>query len=304
MREKKSFKQLEREVLTSFEATKNFIINKYYNLFMNSYEIEGVDYQQKDFILRKFWSVGHIACFKLTGTEGATKHPQGLLVFTDFAPVMYNLYDYPIEATLINTRGVDFIPSKNQKVDKDIVIGYAQRNKKPVYFIVEHYAKKIALVESAIQMNLLAQKCPWLLATTPENKEKMRNFYGDLLEDTNGLFVDSQTIDGIKTLITGVPYTIDKLYAHAKSLEDDLRECLGFNNLGVQEKKEHLVNIEVKANNEITESSSDTFLDCMLEFEDKVEEVLNYNISITLKASKKAIEEDATNENYEEEDKE
>ena len=301
MKEKKNIKRLEREVLTSFQATKNFIVNKYYNLFMNEYEISNVDYEQKDYILRKFWGEGHIATFLLEGSKGATGHPQGLLVFTDFAPTKYNLYDYPIECTLINTRGVDFIPSNPQMVNKDVVIGYAQRNKKPVYFVVEYYAKKIALVESAIQMNILAQKCPWILATTPDNKVKMENFYSDLLEDTNGLFIDSQTIDGVKPLITGAPYTIDKLYAHSCSLEDELREYLGFNNLGLQEKKEHLVNIEVKSNNQVTEKSSYTFLDCMQEWTDKIKEVLKYDIEVTRKHNEKIEYEEANNEEYEEE---
>ena len=302
MKDKKNIKKLEKEVLTSFAQTKNFIVNKYYNLFMNAYEIEGVDYEQKDFILKKFWSEGHIATFKLEGTEGATDHPQGLLVFTDFAPTQYNIYDAPIACTLINTRGVRFIPATPQKVNKDVVLGYAQRNKKPIYFIVEYFAKKIALTESAIQMNILAQKCPWLLGTTPDNKEKMEKFYGDLLDDTNGLFIDAQTLDNIKTLITGAPYTIDKLYAHSKSLENDLREYLGFNNLGVQEKKEHLVNIEIEANNEVTESSSATFLDCMNEFADKVGKFLDYNINFTLKYKQEVEEQEATNEDIEEED--
>lgn len=303
MKEKRNYKELERKVLTSFEATKNFIINKYYNLFMNKFDIKGVDYEQKDFILRKFWAEGHIATFKLGGTEGATKHPQGLLVFTDFAPLEYNIYDYPIKCTLINNRGVDFIPPTPQEVNKDVVLGYAQRNKKGIYFIVEYYARKIALTESAIQMNLLAQKCPWLLNTTPDNKEKMKSFYGDLLEDTNSLFIDSQTADGISVLITGAPYTIDKLKAHSKELENDLREDLGFGNLGVQEKKEHLISKEVDANNHVTKANSDSFLKCMQEFADKVQEVLKYDLEFIL--NEPIIEkEEATDENYEEEDQE
>lgn len=303
MKEKKSLTQLEKEVLVTFRETKHFIVNKYYNLFMNAYDIKGVDYEQKDFILKKFWSEGHIATFKLNGTEGAKDHPQGLLVFTDFCPTMYNIYEFPIACTLVNTRGVNFIPSTVQKVNKDVVLGYAQRNKKPIYFIVEYYAKRIALVESAIQMNVLAQKCPWLLGTTPDNKEKMQEFYGKLLADTNGLFIDAQTIDNIKTLITGAPYTIDKLETRAKSLENDLREYLGFDNLGVQEKKEHLINIEVKSNDEIIEANSNSFLDCMKEFADKVKEVLEYDLDFELK-NKKVEKEESTNEDYMEEDQE
>ena len=82
-----------------------------------------------------------------------------------------------------------------------------------------------------------------------------------------------------------------------------MREYLGFNNLGVQEKKEHLVNIEVEANNEVTESSSATFLDCMNEFADKVGKVLDYNINFTLKYKQEVEEQEATEEDYGEEDK-
>lgn len=300
---KKNYKELEKKVLTSYEKTKLYIVNKYFNIYMNRYDIKGVDYEQKQYILKKFWSDGKIATFPLKGTD-TKEHPQGLLVFCPFAPVMYNLYDEPIKVNLVNTRGVSFIPASMQEVNKDVVLIYAQRNRKPVYFIVEYFAKKIALVESAIQMNLLAQKCPWLLATSPDNKEKMLNFYGDLLDDTNGLFIDAKTIDEIKPLITGAPYTIDKLYSHKCSLENELREALGLDNLGVQEKKEHLITTEVQANNQVVEVSSDIFLDTMQEGGLMVKKLFDYPLEFICKDNAKieAGEAEEETEDREEED--
>ena len=59
---------------------------------MNSYKFNGLDYQQKDFLLRKMWAVGQLAAFKLKAeTE---EYPQGLLVLCPFATSKLNIYDY------------------------------------------------------------------------------------------------------------------------------------------------------------------------------------------------------------------
>ena len=62
----------------------NFYVNKYYNLYMNAYTWNGLDYQEKDFLMRKFWSDGKIAVIKLNGTEGSTLKPEGTLIFAPF----------------------------------------------------------------------------------------------------------------------------------------------------------------------------------------------------------------------------
>ena len=137
-------------------------LNKYFNLFMNAYEIKGLDYQQKDFMLRRFWGDGRIALFMLKGKDGraitSIDHPKGVPVLTPYAPILFNIYDFPTQVNLINRRGVKFIPSTSQVVDKDVVIGYAQRNKKSVFTIVDYYVKKIVDVEMTIRTNLKSQK--------------------------------------------------------------------------------------------------------------------------------------------------
>ena len=68
-KKKRNTSYLEKKVLTSFDETYTFIMNKYYNVFMNKLGVEGADYQQRDYMLRQFWANGTIAFFIIKGTE-------------------------------------------------------------------------------------------------------------------------------------------------------------------------------------------------------------------------------------------
>lgn len=276
---------LERQVLTSFNSVLTFLRNKYYNIILNKIGISNVDYQQRDYILKNFWEVGTLAAFKLKGTEGSKDAPNGLMVFCGYAPVMYNTYDYPIQCTLINKRGVKFIPTGLQKIDEDVVIGFCNRNKKSIRFIVDYYAKQIAFIKSVIQTQLLAMKMPFLLATTPENKEKMEALWNSILSDETCLFLDPIDLEAIKVLITSTNFNIDKLKALCDDIENELKETLGLDNLGVHEKKEHLINSEIEANNEITDDSSNIMIDCLNEFALQIQKVFKYPIQFYWKES-------------------
>ena len=271
------------KTIISRSAIYNAFLNKYYNLYMNSLKWKGIDNEQVDFIMRKFWSVGAIASFIAKGTQGE-EYPQGMIVFTEFAPCKYNIYDFPIEATLVNNRGVPFIPMTPQKINTDIVIGYVQRNKKGVSELVNYYISKLTNIEITIQVNLIAQKSPWILGTTPENQNKMEEFWSNLISDNPKLFASIEDVEKAKALISGAPYTIDKLYNYKVAVENELREYLGLTNLGVSEKKEHLITEEVKSNNEVTSRSSECILNPLQEFCERVKMYLGYDISVELNA--------------------
>ena len=277
---------------------KTFYLNKYYNLFMNAYLFsEEIDYQQKDYILKQFWATGQIACFKLKGTEGSSKHPQGLLVFTPFAPNGWNIYDWPISVTLINTKGVKFIPTGIQELDKDCVIGFAQRNKKPVKFMIEEKINQIVDTEMVIRCNLNSHKMPWLFASTPEMENKMKVIADALRSDDPEIFVSGEEADMMKALVSGSPFIIDKLYNYKCAIENEIKEFLGINNLGVNEKKEHLVTSEVDVNNEVIEAYSDCFLDNIKEFFERVSKVTGINVEVKLnKPQEMDVEEETTKE--------
>lgn len=253
---------------------------KYFNLYMNNIKFEGLDDEQTDFALRKFWSVGSIAAFIPRASIGSDEYPNGMIVLTEFAPSRYNLYDWPIEATLVNNRGVKFIPARPQKINKDVVIGYIQRNKKGVGLIVEYYVRKLADIEMLIQINSNAQKTPWMIFSDPENKARMNEIWNNIDSDDPAFLATINDAKSLNALVSGAPYVVDKLYNYKIAVENELREFLGLGNLGISEKKEHLITAEIEANDDITERYSECILNPLQEFCARVQKYLGYPLSV------------------------
>ena len=284
--------------------TFNFYVNKYYNLFMNNFKMsDNIDYQQKEYILKRMWADGQIACFKLKGTEGSNEHPQGLLVFCPFAPDGWNIYDFPISVHLINTKGVRFIPVTSQIIDKDCVIGFCQRNHKSVKEMTRYYIEKIVNIEIVIDINLTASKMPYLIGSEYEDAKVLKEIFDLLQADNPALFCKLSEVDKLKALVSGAPYIIDKLYDLKNALENELREYLGLDNLGGVEKKEHLITSEVESNNEVIQASENCFIDCMKEFFARITKVLGVDVSIDVnKTEEKPVDEENEQEEEIEDD--
>lgn len=260
-----------------------FYRNKYFNLWMTRYKWTGLDNQQVNYVMRKFWAPeGTVAAFRIKGTEGLEDHPDVTLGFCPYAPSRWNIYDFPIYANLINTRGVKFIPSGEQLINQDIVIGYCQENHKGIFPMVDFFVQKIALAETALNMNIESSKMAWIIATTPETEEKMKQLFNKLRKGDVELYISSEEADKIKVLNSGAAYIADKIYSYIQAQETALREFLGFQNTGVMEKKEHLITSEVDSNNSVTSQSSDAFLVCMQEFAAKITDILGVPVSVEL----------------------
>lgn len=278
---------------------------KYYNLYMNLYDFEGLDYQQKDYFLRKMWSDGKLAAgIVKVGQESIVTgdFPNGQVYFCPFAANTLNMYDYPVLVSLINTKGVKFIPNEPQMIDKDVVIGYAQRNKRPVLEMVNFIISKICDVEMTLRTALKSQKMPWVIGYTPENELQRKVISENLDQDEPSLFMEVEDINNFKALVSGAPYICDKLYQLRESYENELREYLGVNNLGIAEKKEHLIGDEINVNNEQVQRSGECLYDNLREFCERIQEVLGYPITIKLNRPDVAIQEENLNEEGEQDD--
>lgn len=277
---KRVFKREGDSSIVTRESLVSYYILKYFNLFMNSYKFTGLDYQQKDFLLRKMWAMGRIACFKLP--YETKEHPQGELVFCPYAVSQLNIYDFPVEVSLIKLKNVKFIPTKRLKVDKEVVLGYAQRNKHSVLEMVLPLINKVVDAEMVLRTALKSQKTPWLVGYSPENEEQRQTIKNNLDSDEPYLFLEIEDINQFKAIVSGANYNCDKLYNLKQCYENEIKEYLGINNLGVNEKKEHLIGDEINVNQEIVESHGECFLDCLKEFCERIKEVLNYEVSVEL----------------------
>ena len=276
-------------------------VAKYFNLFLNRFTFEGdVTDQEIAFIMRQFWANGTVACWKMEGTEGSEDFPRGKPIFAPYAVKNFNIYHYPVAVTLVSLANATFLPKVPLKVDEEVCIGFIQRNKEPIFRVVDYYARRLSHAEMVLQINLNAQKFPWLIGTSPEGADKARNLADMLLDDNPTLFLELEEIDKAKALISGAPYIIDKLKNYVTTLENELREYLGLMNLGIHEKKEHLLDSEVESNNEVTKASGDVFLDCLTEFFDRVRKHLGIDIRVSLNEPAQTMAEDGENEDNEE----
>ena len=277
---KRVFKRDDGGALITRSTIKSYYLLKYYNLFLNGYKFTGLDYQQKDFLLRKMWALGRIACFRLS--NATPKHPQGEIVFCPFATATLNIYDYPVKVSLIKLKNVSFIPTSLQRVDEDVVIGYAQRNKHSVMEMVLPLIEKIVDVEMTLRTSLKSQKTPWLVGYSPETEQQRQIIKENLESDEPYLFLEMEDINQFKAIVSGANYNCDKLYNLKQCYENEIKEYLGINNLGVNEKKEHLIGDEINVNQEIVESHGECFLDCLKEFCERIKDVLGYEVTVEL----------------------
>ncbi len=275
--------------------------DKYFNLFLNSYKWNGISRDQREYIMRKFWEIGSVCAFSIIKPNKeflgvtAESFSDGLIGFATFAPQNFNMYNYPTRVLAINERGVPYIPSKLLKSNVDVVLGYAQHTRQPIYAVVKNYLDRIVDIEMSIRTNVIAHKLPLVFEVTPESQNKAEDLTDKLLNDDSLVFSPVKTIDAIKGVSTGIPFIVDKLQDYKVSLENELLTYLGIDNIGA-EKKERLIVDEANANNDLIEDYKNSILDNLKEFCEEINRVLGFNISIKKEEKKEEV---TVNENNE-----
>ena len=254
------------------DRTKQALLSKYYNLYQNTFKWTGVDPEQRDYILRRFWAEGTCAAFKIKDAD--------VVGFAPWTTQTWNMYDFPEEVLLVNKRGVPFIPMTTQVVDKDVVLGWYQRNHKPVMDIVSYYIDRITQVEMVINTNLQVSKMPWFIGVTPADKKRMEDIVDEILHNEVVVFADLEEVSKLQAVSTNTPYIIDKLNAYKNALESELLTYLGIDNVGSQEKQERLLVDEVNAGNDQINDASDGFQNTIEEWLKGIKDTLGFEISV------------------------
>ena len=264
----------EKRKLTTQEIKSKFLFHyteKFYNKWMSKYNVPELNYQQEEYIFKRFWSLGTIACIDITINKSIqellkagliSKDDMGgnELVFCDWTPgATFNTYDYPTHARAINKRGFKFIPNEELIVDKEIVIIYAQKNHKSIFSSIECKLNELVDIEMKIRSARKAQSQGWLFTGSQEDEAKIKNLQDAMDDDEPYLFATFEEVDKVKGIASGAPYITDKLEQERQKVENDILTILGYNNVGISEKKEHLTVNEVDANNEDIEASSESY---------------------------------------------
>lgn len=272
-------KSLNKELVNKTRLNlRTMYINKYYNLFMNSFEWTGLDKRQKNYVMRQFWDKGTVAAFKIKLIDE--------LGFAPYTVQAWDMYDFATRVRLINKRGVPFIPTRVQAVDKDVVIGFAQCNQKSVKEICYFYIDRMVAIDMVINTNLTVHKLPFIVKCNPEDMKKFEDLMARVLNDETVIYTDLQQVLETAAINLTAPYIIDKLYAYRIALENELMSYLGIDNAGTSAKATTETLDEVNANNVLINLCQDQFLTNIKEFTESISEVLKIQISVKLKAPK------------------
>jgi len=282
----------DKDVNQVYAATCNILRNKYYNLYRSNFKWNNINYRQEDFIMRKFWKDGTVAAFKIKNLDE--------IGFASWGRCTIDMYGETETVNLVNQYGSPLVPSTVQTVDKDVVIGWIQSNRKPLSMIVDWYIERIAQVDMVINTNLNLHKMPYVIPLDKADKDakkQLSDAVDKILNNELVLFLDGVDPSLFKAVATAAPYIIDKLANYRKDLENDLKTYLAVNNPGVS-KIEQLQLSEVNANNDEINSHDDDFKNNLDAFCERIKETLGYDISVEIQREK--VENDGVAKEYEE----
>lgn len=115
---------------------------------------------------------------------------------------------------------------------------------------VELFAMRMAIAERAIDVNIRAQKTPFVLVTNQNKRLSMMNALDQVEKNAMALVVEQSQLDAdsFKTLQTQAPYVADKLTDYKRGIWNEFLTFLGVDN--ISEKRERMISAETMSNNE------------------------------------------------------
>lgn len=272
---KKTFKKIDvKERILKYRV---FYESFFYDKWMSSREVKGdITREEAYYIMKKFWSEGTICTWMI-------KHLD-ILGFAPYAVFKYNMYDFPIEIQPVNVRGVSpmLIPNKIMGVNKDIVIGWANKSHKPIIFFMKKFIDRLVQIEILMDNNLGLQNIPFLLTTNGTNEDKINYIINKILAGDIVINVDGEVMDDINLLQTAISYNADKFQELKKDVMNEALTYLGINN-NPDTKKERQIVDEVNANNQEIAQADDAIGDEINDFTKLIKEVFGKTIQFVSK---------------------
>ena len=255
-------------------------VNKYYDMYMNQIEIEGLDYQPYYYMMGQLWQ---------KGTCWARKNPINEPVICQYAGFAFNHYNFPTQVTLINTHNAPLseIPNTPQIVDKDGCIIYLRPNRKGLEDDVNYYIDKMAEAETVITINLAIQRTPWIFAGDGISEAKLKSLTKKILGNDIVVFANCDKND-IETVELQREYIIDKVTEYEERLENKLKTLIGVDNQGGYLNREQQNLDTTNSNNDEINDTSNGMIKTLQDSFDRFKKLTG--ISLRAKATSKPVE--------------
>jgi len=206
---------------------------------------------------------------------GAIFAEDGGMLFAQAAPAdQLNMYYNPNEINLYSPAGQYWqrhcnfwVNAENEVMPRDAVMLFDNMTRKPLEVFITNYAQRLARIDRVIDLNVSAQKTPWII-TGPEEAKATKKAIIKKLE-SNAQFISQNTDMGnivtYDVLNTQAPYVADKLLDAKKRILDEAVTFLGADNANT-DKRERVNTQEVLSNNEQVMLMRNSRLKCRQEF--------------------------------------
>lgn len=206
---------------------------------------------------------------------GAIFAEDGGLLFAQAAPAdNINMYYNPNKILLTSPAGQVWerhcnfwVNGEKEVMKRDSVVMYDNMARRPLLTFINNYAKRLAAIDRVIDLNVSAQKTPWIITGPEEAKATKKSLIRKLKSNEQFISVNSQIGDIVQydVLNTNAPYVADKLLDAKKRILDEAVTFLGADNANT-DKRERVNTQEVLSNNEQVMLLRNSRLKCRKEF--------------------------------------
>lgn len=199
-----------------------------------------------------------------------------------------NPYDEPTQVTSIATNHIPVTLKNN----KECIIIRNNDDMIPTSPTIQLYAMKLAEISRTIDINVRAQKTPVLIKCSEKQRMTLKMVFKQWDECEPVIYGDKNLdTSEMQAMKIDAPVVFDKLQQQKHALWNECMTFLGINNANM-DKRERLVASEVDANDEQIEQSVQVMLKARQMACKQINELFGLNISVKIRCSKKANNEE------------
>lgn len=187
-----------------------------------------------------------------------------------------------LEPVTVSPTGID-VDVQTLRVNEDCVIIRNNDDMIPTAFPVKLFAYRLAEISRAIDVNVNAQKTPFIIAGTNKELLSLKNIYTKVENNEVAVYVDKGLdLDSVKVLKTDAPIVFPELQEQKQNIWNECLTFLGINNANT-DKRERLITDEVQANNKHIDLSADCLLKARERAAEEINKLFGTEITVTLR---------------------
>lgn len=173
----------------------------------------------------------------------------------------------------------------NREYDADdCVVIDNNKGRIPTRDFVTFYANKLAEAERTMDVNVKANKTPYIIACDDKDVLTFKAIFAQIDGNVPAIFADKGlNLNALEVLQTGVKFLGNELTDYKHSVESDVLTFLGVDNVGV-DKRERLITDEAESNNQLIESFRELQLESRRRACEEINALFGLNVSVRVRS--------------------